>query len=394
MLEDFRLDHLYCVVASNVTLTNVVSAVSREELEAGIDHMRIGEVYGYYSNNELKRYSTYWHKDGITLFDEITWSGIFYTGALPVKNAEGKTIALLCMDVSVTNLTDLIKSYIVPIVIMLLVICALFTALLIFWLRRQVVAPVGKLEASVRRFADSSHRMKDVAGLKLDLPEIHTKNEVESLALAIDKMSADMTAYVRDILSAETRAQHAEKEAQDMTLIAYRDALTRVKSKAAYNLKAAELAQRIAAGDARFGIVMVDLNNLKAINDTLGHDKGDAYLVGACQQVCRVYAHSPVYRIGGDEFLVILEGSDYGARDERYRELTEKFMASRADADRPLWECYSAAGGMAVFEAGRDASVEDVFRRADVAMYADKQAMKQQAAHGEIVDRTAGMQRG
>ena len=58
----------------------------------------------------------------------------------------------------------------------------------------------------------------------------------------------------------------------------------------------------------KFALVECDINGLKGINDTYGHEIGDVYIVNSCRGICSVFKHSPVFRIGGDEFVVILQG--------------------------------------------------------------------------------------
>ena len=55
----------------------------------------------------------------------------------------------------------------------------------------------------------------------------------------------------------------------------------------------------------------IDLNNLKTINDTYGHDKGNIAIMKLANMICEVFSKSPVFRIGGDEFAVILFKKDY-----------------------------------------------------------------------------------
>ena len=59
---------------------------------------------------------------------------------------------------------------------------------------------------------------------------------------------------------------------------------------------------------------MADINNLKYVNDTYGHELGDEYIKGCCRIICNIFEESQVYRIGGDEFVVILKDSDYFCR--------------------------------------------------------------------------------
>ena len=186
-------------------------------------------------------------------------------------------------------------------------------------------------------------------------------------------MTEDIKKHVEDVYSAEVRAKSAKIEAEDMSRIAYQDALTHVKNKTAYNAKAKELAGQIEKSAAEFAIVMVDVNFLKKVNDTYGHEFGDKYLISACEIICDVFKHSPVYRIGGDEFLAILQGHDYEQREELMVQLRERFRGSDDKSLQP-WENFSAACGIGVYRQGN--TVEEVFQDADGEMYRNKVEMK------------------
>ena len=156
--------------------------------------------------------------------------------------------------------------------------------------------------------------------------------------------------------------------------MAYSDALTQVKNKTAYDKACEDLQAQLDRGEADFGLLMLDLNNLKHINDRYGHEHGDDYLLASCHLICTVFRHSPVYRVGGDEFVVLLGGEDKLHCAERLAEL-EKRMADTQTQPKP-WQRLSIAKGVAFCQPG-DSSPEDVFKRADAAMYADKRRMKQ-----------------
>ena len=152
---------------------------------------------------------------------------------------------------------------------------------------------------------------------------------------------------------------------------AYRDGLTGVKNKLAYLEALKDIEIRYADGSLKeFGVIVFDLNGLKEINDTLGHAAGDEYIKNASHIICRQFKHSPVFRIGGDEFAVILMGSDYEDR-ERLNGSFEKTMDENLKSGKVV-----VANGMAVFIPGKDESYNDVFRRADGIMYQRKQALK------------------
>ena len=106
-----------------------------------------------------------------------------------------------------------------------------------------------------------------------------------------------------------------EREHSLAVQAANRDPLTGVKSKHAYTEMEKEVNESIARGDEDlFAIAVCDLNGLKNVNDTLGHIAGDKYLRDGCTVICQVFKHSPVYRIGGDEFAAVLRGADYEDR--------------------------------------------------------------------------------
>ena len=153
--------------------------------------------------------------------------------------------------------------------------------------------------------------------------------------------------------------------------VANRDALTGVKSKHAYVTREAELNEHMDEDDAEeFALVVCDVNGLKQVNDTLGHKAGDEYIRAASTMVCQMFKHSPVFRIGGDEFVVVLQGQDYEDREQVVAALDAQSVAN-IQAGKVV-----VAVGLATFEQGVDHQVSDVFERADEQMYARKKGLK------------------
>ena len=166
-----------------------------------------------------------------------------------------------------------------------------------------------------------------------------------------------------------------EQEVQAQLLLAnekaFRDELTGVKNKAAYKEIERTLDDAVTRNVANdFSIVVCDVNGLKAVNDRLGHIQGDALIKNACRLICRVWAHSPVFRIGGDEFAVILQGDDHAQRYALLDELRIRIRRNQRD------ERVVVAVGMADYLPGIDLSVASVFDRADSQMYEDKIVLK------------------
>jgi len=123
-------------------------------------------------------------------------------------------------------------------------------------------------------------------------------------------------------------------------------------------------------------VAMFDCNDLKPVNDNYGHEKGDIYLQTACRIICKVYAHSPVFRIGGDEFAAILQESDYHAREKLERAFEEMIDEVNAAAEND-WERASIASGLAAYDPAIDRDLESVLRRADEMMYEHKKRYKE-----------------
>ena len=121
---------------------------------------------------------------------------------------------------------------------------------------------------------------------------------------------------------------------------------------------------------------MIDMNNLKQINDDFGHKAGDLYIKGCCRLICEAFKHSPVFRIGGDEFVAVLQGQDYENRSEIAEKLRSNFAEAFAQQELDPWLRYSAAVGVAEYT-DEDNSFEQVFKRADQMMYEEKKQFKQ-----------------
>ena len=167
----------------------------------------------------------------------------------------------------------------------------------------------------------------------------------------------------------------ANEERDRARTIAFRDALTGVKSKIAYVEQEEIINQLIKNGEAEsFGIIVCDVNGLKHINDTCGHKAGDEYIQKACHLLCEYFKHSPVFRIGGDEFVVLLEGHDYEERDSILKDINIQI-------EKNIGTCEVVASlGLSEYYPEGDRSIHDVFKRADELMYERKQQLKSMGA--------------
>lgn len=241
-----------------------------------------------------------------------------------------------------------------------LLIIAPTSVLVTFLITRRIVRPLKELNTAAKKIAEGD--------LSITLTQ-QTKDEVGTLSDSFQQT-----------------VNHLQKYIDYINSLAYRDALTGVKNKAAYQEAERRLEECMRRGRPEFAIVVLDINDLKRINDSFGHDFGDMMIMDACKLICKVFAHSPVYRIGGDEFTVILEGADY----ENYKRLLEKFQSAIDEYNENVRvdSRLSIARGIAVYNSGTDLVFSNVFKRADSAMYQNKADMKSAGHRRETGEKT------
>lgn len=206
--------------------------------------------------------------------------------------------------------------------------------------------------------------------------DVNTRDEISSLANQTAAMILELDHYMKNLVNTTRELTETRQYAKDLHDLANRDSLTGIRNKTAYDNEIERLGGELSSGLDRFGIAMIDLNFLKKTNDRYGHDKGNISIKKLCDLVCDIYVHSPVYRIGGDEFAVILKNVDYENASELEKTFNAEIDRIYNDTTLEPWERISAAIGVALFDRSKDHTVDDVFRRADEAMYRRKQEMK------------------
>lgn len=239
---------------------------------------------------------------------------------------------------------------IISILLAMIVLLAVFITVT-YIVARSIVMPVKELSIAARQ----------IAGGNLDVEiRVASKDEIGELA-------KDFRATVG----------HLKRYTEYINGLAYKDSLTGVKNKTAYDKAVEELQEEIKGNEKPvFAIAEFDVNDLKPVNDKYGHDSGNELIVNSCHMICKAFAHSPVFRIGGDEFVVILRGRDFEDREEIFLQI-QKWMEETRDENNPAVRV-SIAGGLAVFDPETDTCVADVYKRADAAMYENKRFMKSQ----------------
>ena len=237
------------------------------------------------------------------------------------------------------------------ILIVAAVLMAVFVAVTVF-LTNRIVMPLKRLTQFAEHFTESG----SIEAIELVST---SKDEIGTLSRIFKQMAQKLHEYMSHI-----------------NALAYRDSLTGVKNRAAYAEVSAEIEHTMHNSFIKFGILVVDINGLKEANDLYGHDVGNQLIISSARLLCDTFSQSPVFRVGGDEFIVVLRDHDF----ERYRELIEKLDVECAtryielkDVKLPI----SFARGFAVYNPNIDHTFKDVAVHADQAMYLHKQSHKQ-----------------
>lgn len=170
---------------------------------------------------------------------------------------------------------------------------------------------------------------------------------------------------------------HLKEYIEYINGLAYKDSLTGVKNKAAYDQAILQLEKELHNGSTKeYSIAVFDANGLKQINDTFGHEFGNQLIINSCKLICEVFSHSPIFRIGGDEFVAILKAGDYENREKLKSRMNDLMKSMEENED--ICERVSIACGIADYKPGEKTT--DVFKRADKEMYENKKLMKMNAA--------------
>lgn len=257
-----------------------------------------------------------------------------------------------------------------------------------FSMNKENLLKIGSLSDRIREFAETEVHPDDkkryLASMSKENVVNHMKTN-DSLAVNYRVLKHDQEPYVQTKLIKDIYAPKdankfvmthrsidnevkMEQMISNVLKLASQDSLTGVRNRTAYNNDLEQLKKKLSSGEQKeAGIVLVDVNWLKETNDRMGHASGDELLKSVCNVICSIYKHSPVYRIGGDEFAVLMSSYDLKIRD--------KLLELATNATARTKYGVSFATGMAVLTE-EDASFDDTIKRADLAMYKNKRDIK------------------
>lgn len=163
--------------------------------------------------------------------------------------------------------------------------------------------------------------------------------------------------------------------------LAFMDKLTGVKNNTAYLNEVSVIRQDLEKSKSSFAVFVIDINGLKQINDSYGHEYGNRLIIAISSVLTEVFGTENLYRIGGDEFAVILKDAD----EQKCSGLELEFQNALIEPKDDI--LLSAAIGSARYGEDAEDSYETVFQRADGRMYKMKVQMKAQGESSAICEK-------
>lgn len=271
---------------------------------------------------------------------EYTWNGEKKKVAFRTLD-NGMCLAATAPAAEIDSIKNVLIHRIIVLAVLIMGVFLIITTLI----ARSIVSPLKELNNTAKKIASGD----------LDVTlSCRSKDEVGTLTRSLSETVKQLKARINYI-----------------NRLAYVDKLTGAKNNTAYLYDTAAVKEEISRNEARFTVLVVDVNGLKHVNDNYGHEAGNTLIITAANILISTFGMENVYRTGGDEFAVLLRGKECDhekEKEQKFRDLLEKQTGQII---------LSAAIGMASFEAGRDSSYQSVYDRADEAMYTNKREMKE-----------------
>lgn len=357
--DNIELEYIYCIMQAG-----------EKEFVFGVDPTV--EDPGEFGSPIVYTEALYNASKGIASVDRTPYKdkwGEFYSAYSPVHDSNGNVAGIVAVDFSAHWYHDQIKHLIIIVssFINIALVCSIVLAI--------IIASQYK-----KFFTHLLDKMNELSGGIEDLIEaVSSENGGEDSSLN-DSRDDDlgMNASI-ELLGAKISSmqQRLTKQIEIIHSHAYIDGLTGLKNRTSYMEYLQTLEKKIIDDpNLVFTVVVFDINQLKVINDDYGHDTGDKLIIAISNDIREHFDGGRIYRVGGDEFVAILDEPDPSSRIADI-----KATIDRKNKESPIFHNPDVEIGLSVgaatYDASTDRTYSEVFNRADNAMYADKRAFYQ-----------------
>lgn len=304
---------------------------------------------------------------GKTMVDDEPYEdewGSYYTAWSPIKDSSSRVVGLVGMDFEASEITNQI-SYSIGIIVTATIALLILDILIFLLYSMNERKHIKQLSSEVANLSDNLKTMFDeIEGVETDEEEMEPEE---------DYSEKDFVKYVHAKTIAMT--QRLRKHTAYMQQQANIDFLTKVGNTRAYSAEKGDMQERIDEGKADFAVAVFDINNLKEINDRFGHENGDKIIKAAADSLKKTFAGFNVYRIGGDEFAVIMPSTTEKSVVLMFELVDVEVEKANETFDNQM--TLSISRGYSFFNSDSDTRFRDVFIRADNNMYAEKEKYHQ-----------------
>ena len=371
---------IYILDGTRASRADHIEVMKENPFYAKFDHPQGDEAEYLYLgdqvSNERKDYPTKWAvwDSGETQKGFQVWDndyGKTYACYTPIV-INGKKMGLIGTEIEIATVnTAILHNTIRQFALIGLVL--LIGILILMWLiNRRYINRIIALESNVRAYSDA----KDSSLAEKMRKDIRGNDELGFLSECIAQMIEETDKYITRLMTVHRKLDTANTNVSKMSELALKDGLTGIRNQTAFSQETKKIDEKIAKGDAKFAIALIDLNELKNINDEYGHDKGNEAIISLSRFICGTFKHSMVFRVGGDEFVAVLLNEDYENRENLIRNARNTLNKIKSDKTLPTWKKNGAAIGLATYDPKQDKSIHDVTRRADANMYEQKNIIK------------------
>ncbi len=229
---------------------------------------------------------------------------------------------------------------------------------------------IDNIQESIKSEEDIT-QLKDSISLNLDAIDQHLQvfNENESIRLKASE--AHVNLLLEKIEKMEEDGDHLRSRLEETQQQAYRDVLTGIPNRQAYEERIAEEIARCRRYQSKLCMIVWDIDKFKAVNDNYGHAAGDRVLKVVAETLFAQTRETDfLARFGGEEFVMLLPETDIEATKtvaEKLREIIAETPFHFRDSEVPV----TISGGIA--ELAKEETANSLFERADKALYAAKE---------------------
>ena len=284
----------------------------------------------------------------------------------------GQKMGLIATEIEVDRVNKEILEDTLKQVAIIALVYLVATFAIIEILSRSVTERIEKLAGHVREYTESRD-----AGVADSIDEsIKGTDEIADLSAAFSNLIRQVEKQIKSLQYASQELSDTKAQVRKASGQGYKDLLTGIRNRNAFEDEIRKLAIDVQNENTGFGLAAVDMNGIKQIKDDYGYENGNHAIRKLCFIVCHVFEHSPVFKVGGDKFMVVLKGEDLRNSQKLIEEFKSRLSRLSEEKNLKPWEKVSAAIGVAYYDKDRDLSIEDLAERAVKEMQRDKSEMK------------------